>query len=171
MYETDVPAQCAQTRQDARFSEADVDQGRPSGPPGPAGQGAPPAHGLTGTPHGRARPAPIRSRRLFLALRQASARGRSGPVGVTFVQVRGQAAPSVGYAVGRRVGPAVVRNRLRRRIRAVVDELSSELDDGAYLVTVAPGAVGLSAAELRASVGGALRQAMTASRTAEASRL
>lgn len=29
----------------------------------------------------------------------------------------------VGYAVGRRVGGAVVRNRVRRRLRALVDEL------------------------------------------------
>jgi ribonuclease P protein component len=42
--------------------------------------------------------------------------------------------PRVAYAVGRHVGPAVVRNRARRRLRAAVSGYADELRPGtAYL--------------------------------------
>jgi len=49
--------------------------------------------------------------------------------------------PRVAFAVPRKVGPAVVRNRLRRRIRAhlaVRAGRDGALAPGAYLVSVAP---------------------------------
>jgi ribonuclease P protein component len=151
MYETDVPAQCAQTRQDPRFPQANVDQSRSGGYPFPTGQGAPPAHRLTaGLP--TPRPGPIRSQRVFAALRQSPARGRSGPIGVSFAQVRGSEGPLVGYAVSRRVGAAVVRNRLRRRIRVVMRDLAPSLEAGAYLISAAPGATMVGTTELREAV-------------------
>ena len=44
--------------------------------------------------------------------------------------------PRVGFAVGRTVGGAVVRNRIRRRLRAAFRELqrAGALPSGAYLV-------------------------------------
>jgi ribonuclease P protein component len=40
----------------------------------------------------------------------------------------------VAYAIGRRVGSAVARNRVRRRLRAAIDEHAAELlPGGAYL--------------------------------------
>jgi ribonuclease P protein component len=151
MYETDVPAQCAQTRQDPRFPQANVDQSRSGGYPFPTGQGAPPAHRLTaGLP--TPRPGPIRSQRVFAALRQSPARGRSGPIGVSFAQVRESEGPLVGYAVSRRVGAAVVRNRLRRRIRVVMRDLAPSLEAGAYLISAAPGATVVGTTELREAV-------------------
>ena len=60
------------------------------------------------------------------------------------------------YAVGRSVGGAVVRNRLRRRMRAVVFELGPQLRPGAYLVGAAPEAVSLPFRELQVMVCGAL---------------
>jgi len=49
------------------------------------------------------------------------------------------------------VGGAVVRNRLRRRIRAIMTDLARDpaaLPPGAYLVRVDPAAADLDAAEL-----------------------
>ncbi len=36
----------------------------------------------------------------------------------------GSTPPRVAYSVGRRVGPAVVRNRVKRRVRAVLAEVA-----------------------------------------------
>jgi ribonuclease P protein component len=47
----------------------------------------------------------------------------------------GSGAPRVAYAVGRKVGNAVVRNRIRRRLRAGVAHSAAALTPGvAYLV-------------------------------------
>lgn len=83
----------------------------------------------------------VRTRRAFSALSSSRTRGRSGPVWV----VRAAGADDgihVAYAVGRAVGGAVVRNRVRRRLRAVVTDLERrrELPSGLYLVGVTPDA-------------------------------
>ena len=70
----------------------------------------------------------------------------------------------VAYAIGRRVGPAVVRNRLRRRLRAAVREIDAErggLAPGAYLVSARPEAAGRPYPELRADLADALVAAGT----------
>lgn len=38
------------------------------------------------------------------------------------------------YVTGKRVGSSVVRNKVRRRLRAIMAELGDELHAGAYLV-------------------------------------
>jgi ribonuclease P protein component len=53
----------------------------------------------------------------------------------------------VAYAIGKRVGGAVERNRLRRRLRGVVGEL--DLPPGAYLLGAGPEAAELSHEELK----------------------
>lgn len=60
------------------------------------------------------------------------------------------------YAVGRKVGGAVERNRVRRRLRAVVAELAAQLAPGAYLIGAAPAAASLTFGELGARVSEAL---------------
>jgi ribonuclease P protein component len=66
----------------------------------------------------------------------------------------------VAYAIPKRVGGAVVRNRIRRRLRAVLAELGrrdpAALPDGVLLVSVGPEAVGRSARDLRNDVEGLL---------------
>lgn len=59
--------------------------------------------------------------------------------------------PCVAFAIGRRVGSAVVRNRLRRRLRDELTTLARDqrLPPGAYLVGLAPAAAGLDGATLR----------------------
>jgi ribonuclease P protein component len=58
----------------------------------------------------------------------------------------------VAYAVGRKVGNAVVRNRVRRRLREISRSLEREgmMPSGDWLIIVAPGAPGRSFAELTA---------------------
>jgi ribonuclease P protein component len=74
---------------------------------------------------------------------------------MTVTHLPGEGGVRVAYAVGRRVGPAVVRNRVRRRLRAAVRELDRSgagLADGAYLIAVRPGAADRSYRELRADL-------------------
>ena len=68
--------------------------------------------------------------------------------------------PQVAFAVSRRVGNAVIRNRVRRRLRAaVVDVRDAVRDDSAYLVGATPAAAGATFADLRVALGDCLRDA------------
>ena len=70
----------------------------------------------------------------------------------------GSEPPRVAYAVGKGVGGAVVRNRVRRRLRAATRAHAGELVPGhAYLVGTSPGGASKNYAELSASVHDALR--------------
>jgi ribonuclease P protein component len=64
----------------------------------------------------------------------------------------------VAYAVNRTVGGAVVRNRLKRRLRAIVAELAraGRLPGGAGLVGAGPAAADMTFEDLKASVAEAL---------------
>lgn len=106
----------------------------------------------------------VRSRRAFSALSRSRSRGRSGPLWVVRADAPAEAPESTGdpvrfaYAIGRSVGGAVVRNRLRRRLRAAVRELEAArtLAPGLYLVGAGPAATGTTPAELRRHLAGAL---------------
>lgn len=66
--------------------------------------------------------------------------------------------PRVAYAVGRRAGGAVARNRLRRRLRAATRAHSSELTPGrAYLISAVGAACTATYAQLSDSLHDALR--------------
>jgi ribonuclease P protein component len=77
----------------------------------------------------------VTDRATFEALRHEGKRARSESVSVVFLADGGDRA-RVAYAVGRRIGGAVERNRLRRRLRSAVSVVESEagLSPGAYLV-------------------------------------
>jgi ribonuclease P protein component len=98
----------------------------------------------------------IRDRGTFRALRADGSRRRSGPVAVTALadEPGTEGAPRLAFAVGRAVGPAVVRNRLRRQLRAHARQL--DLPAGAYLVNLSPAAAGLTGAALRSHLEQAL---------------
>jgi ribonuclease P protein component len=96
----------------------------------------------------------VRDRATFASLRRDGVRRRVGPISVTRLD-DGAEPPRVAYAIGRPVGGAVERNRLRRRLRAVV--AGAELAPGTYLVGAAPAASALDTEALS----GAVREALT----------
>ncbi len=75
--------------------------------------------------------------------------------------------PLVGYAIGRRHGNAVARNRLRRRLRAAVRCVGPRLDAGAYLVRATPGAGELDFEALCRAVSDAARSAADRAKSAD----
>jgi ribonuclease P protein component len=149
MGEANVPAEQPPTIEEARVSTTHVHPRRQGDPQGPPPKGAEAAVSLTWS---------IRDRATFAAMRSAR-RVRSGPMTVSFVQGNPAEPPRVAYAIGRKVGGAVERNRLRRRLRAVVESLGPQLSPGAYLIRVAPEASHLSFEELRATVKHVLQEA------------
>ena len=90
---------------------------------------------------------PIRRRSTFSQFRTPAGRGSAGPVQVRYLQSAGGcelASPSVAFAVGRRAGNAVTRNRIRRRLRAALGQLPpGTLQNGCYLVGAGTSAAGL----------------------------
>jgi ribonuclease P protein component len=114
-------------------------------------------------------PAPVRMRRgaeFTFAVRRGS-RGTSGAVtvhlaadGVVSEPASATSTPRVGFVVSRAVGPAVVRNRVRRRLRHLLSSRLTALPAGAVVVVRAhPAAAGLTSALLGADLDQALRLA------------
>jgi ribonuclease P protein component len=85
-----------------------------------------------------------------------SASGRSGPGPSDSVT---EPFPQVGFAISRQCGSSVVRNRLRRRARAVVRDEAPLLPKGRYLLRFSPVSATSSPAAFRADVSTALRRA------------
>jgi ribonuclease P protein component len=139
MGEAYVSAEQSKAGQAARLSSSDVHQSRTGDHQGSAAQGSSQAVGLIWRVQDRATLADLRRGK----------RSRSGPLTVSFVDGDSAFPPRVAYAIGRKVGNAVERNRLRRRLRVVVRDLASQLRPGAYLIGAAPEAARLSVGELR----------------------
>jgi ribonuclease P protein component len=110
----------------------------------------------------------IQSQRTFDQFRTSGTGGSSGPLRVKFVRQNSWSKAEVAYALGKKLGGAVVRNRLRRRLRAIVTTEGIELSPGAYLVSAGPGATALSFAELRVAMGQAVKTATGARTTGPA---
>jgi len=62
--------------------------------------------------------------------------------------------PHVGYAIGKHVGNAPVRNRIRRRLQGILFELArdGELPGGMYLMSAKRSAASVESSVLRADV-------------------
>jgi ribonuclease P protein component len=141
--EENLSAQEAQEDAHTRVSGPDVDAGRPGGAQVAAAQGPSQAERLTWR---------IRDRATFDAL-ASGRRRRRGPISMTFLPGDSSLPPRVAYAVGKRVGGAVVRNRVRRRMRAATLAHRAELQPGAYLFGAAPAAAAAPYAEIDAAMG------------------
>jgi ribonuclease P protein component len=144
MGEADVPAQQPEAGQAARLPSSHEHARRPGDPEVAPGQGAPSAVGLIG---------PIRGRAVFGRFRSEGRRFRHDPLWLSWI--RDDEVPSrTAFAVGRSVGSAVIRNRVRRRLRALLaEEARAGLPGGWYLVGATPAAATATFDELRTALG------------------
>ncbi|MEZ5376699.1 MAG: ribonuclease P protein component [Acidimicrobiales bacterium] len=71
----------------------------------------------------------------FAALRRDGQRVRSGPVSVVFAAVEPH--PALAFAIGKKFGTAVERNRARRRLRSAFHDVAKArvLPPGAYQIS------------------------------------
>lgn len=175
-YEKDLAAEAAPEAPGSRVSGSDADAG------GQAGTQAAPGERAGTLDRGRpelVRGVPrlyrLRGRLSFERLRREGVRGTAGQLTVIVLprEDLGGKEPQrvirLGVAISRRVGKAVVRNRLRRRLRAAVQEVmcvpeavagGTVLPGSAdVLVAVRPGAAGASYRELRSLLAEALDRA------------
>src|SRR5579884_1302647 len=119
MSETPIPAKQPEARQETRVSAPDADPGRASHPQSSPAQGSQAPVGLIWR---------VRSRAAFREFNpprgtppsQRPARAQVAPVTVSFLPGVDGEPPRVAYAIGRKVGNAVTRNRIRRQLRAIV---------------------------------------------------
>jgi len=108
-------------------------------------------------PHRFGKQLHLRRRGEFLRIQQRGRKRHTPNFVVACVKQSPPAASRFGFSVSRRVGNAVVRNRVKRRLREFVRIHRAELAPAADFVFIAkPGASGLSyvelVAELRASL-------------------
>jgi ribonuclease P protein component len=107
-------------------------------------------------------PGRVGSRRHFERLARTAHRGRGISLRVQYTdQSDSPEEVAVAFAISRRVGRAVARNRVRRRLRALMDELSPSQVPGSYLITCNIRAVAMSYDELRDDLRTALGRAGT----------
>jgi ribonuclease P protein component len=145
--EAHVPTEGPSAGQEPRIPCPDVDPRRSIHPPEPSGQGSGQAVGLITR---------VRDRRTFVALRADGIRVRRGPLSITHLDDDPDGPTRLAFAITRRVGPAVVRNRLRRRLREICVELDRTrpalVPGGALLLVPGPDAVRRTPDEMRNDV-------------------
>ena len=106
----------------------------------------------------------LSGRRQFAAVRAARVSAGGGALRVHLAS-NGFDHVRLGFAIPKTVGGAVVRNTVRRRLRAALDPRRAELVGLDVMVSTSPAAARLSFADLDAELGRCLEQAMARART------
>jgi len=141
--ETHVPTEQPQARQDPRLPPPHAHQGGTRRAARPPGSRAEASLGLIWR---------VRDRATFEALGRARRR-RAGPVSLRFITDGSDDPPRVAFALGRRFGTAVERNRARRRLRAAIAvDAALLLPGGAYLFAADRAVMTIPYATLREAV-------------------
>jgi ribonuclease P protein component len=89
----------------------------------------------------------IRDRDAFVRLQRHGVRVRNGSLWCSYVHDPDVSPARVAFAIGRAVGPAVTRNQLRRRLRAILAQI--DVPSGLLLIGATPQATELTFEDLR----------------------
>jgi ribonuclease P protein component len=143
--EAHIPAEHPPPSPQARLSRPHAHTRRAGHHPGETTQGPHPALGLIWT---------IRGRRAFQNLARFGRKARTETLWCSFLNDSAAKPLRVAFAVGRSVGSATRRNRLRRRLRAIVAEVTPALgiDHGWLMIGTRPAASEHTYAALHAEV-------------------
>ncbi len=79
----------------------------------------------------------MKAAREFARVREAGTSFRGGCLIVSVLPVEGQTRFKFGLVTGSKIGGAVVRNRVRRRLREVIRETQDRIKDGVHVVIIA----------------------------------
>jgi ribonuclease P protein component len=167
-HETNLPAESHPEEARSRVPRADADCGWPSDPPAPSSKG-PEAPGCLHTLQVEVRDGATRLRRTY-RLRESKDFRRISQQGIRkafphFIAILGEArhdeggmGPVLGVTVSKKVGTAVERNRVKRRIREWFRQNRAALPGNAAVVVIARrGAAEIGMAETERELGGLLQ--------------
>jgi ribonuclease P protein component len=139
--EADLPAQEAPSREGARISRPDANLRRPSRDRSPAGSRSEAADGLTND-RGQNPPRLVMlSRPQDFAALQGSGTSRSHPLFSARFLRTDLESTRFGLSTGRKLGGAVVRNRVRRRLREVLRAMAPSFQPGWDVLIIARPAI------------------------------
>jgi ribonuclease P protein component len=157
-HEAHLPAQQPRPRPSPRLPRPDGDRGRPQGDPRPPRPRPQEAVGLNQP----ARLAVIRKRADFLNANHGLRVARPGFVLLVAPGAAPEGAMRYGVTVTRKIGGAVVRNRMKRRFRALLRELLPVhgVAGADHVMIGREGGIERDFAELREDLGAALARAV-----------
>ena len=143
VHETYFPTKQPSPLQEAWFSPSHEYPRRPCDSESSPGKGSPPAFRLIGR---------IRHRDIFSRLSKEGTYVRAHGLWCSLLLDSSLENAHIGYAIGRQVGGAVERNRIKRQLRALFSSRSGQLQPGWYLIGVTPNASGSTWDQLGALV-------------------
>jgi len=146
--EKDLSTQQSTTQTDARFSRADGDAGRAQRAQAAPGEGPKTARDINSVQAARlaGQAAPLgfkasdrlRRRVEFLRVQRAGSRCQTAHFAVYMMRTEETRSPRLGITVSRRIGGAVMRNRIKRRVRECFrTRLRPAIPDGSDLLVIA----------------------------------